>query len=115
VGTHARELIALKVRPRSGRSRVERGRDGGLVVCVHAPAADGAANRECLEVIAEALGVPKSAVQIVRGERSRNKEIAVAGLSAAEARARLESSAGLPAGRQEGPPTCGRPAGGAKP
>jgi hypothetical protein len=89
----ASDAVWVKVKPRSSRSRVERGSDGGLVVCVHAPAADDAANRECVEVIAEALGVPKSAVQIVRGQRSRTKQIAVAGLGAAEARARLEKAA----------------------
>jgi len=93
VGTHASEVIALKVRPRSSRSRLERGSDGGLVVCVHSPAADDAANRECIGLIAEALGVPKSVVQIVRGQRSRSKQIAVAGLGAANMRARLERAA----------------------
>jgi hypothetical protein len=87
------DTISVRVKPRSSRSRVEKGSDGGLVVCVHAPAVDEAANRECIEVIAEALGVPKSAVQIVRGQRSRNKQIAVLGLDAAEARARLGKAA----------------------
>lgn len=72
---------------------MERGADGGLVVCVHSPAADDAANRELIHLLAEALEVPKSAVRIVRGRRSRSKQIAVAGLSAAEARARLEKAA----------------------
>ena len=88
----ASDAVSVKVRPRCSRSRVERGSDGGLVVCVHAPAADDAANRECIEVIAEAVGVPKSAVQIVRGQRSRKKQIAVAGVGGAEVRARLEKA-----------------------
>ena len=88
------EPIAVKVKPRSSRSRVERASDGGLVVCVHSPAVDDAANRELAEVIAEALHVAKSSVRIVRGQRSRSKQIAVAGLSAAEARRRLEKAAG---------------------
>jgi uncharacterized protein (TIGR00251 family) len=76
------------------------GSDGGLVVCVHAPAAEGAANRECVVVVARALGVAKSSVRIVRGEKSRAKQIAVDGLEAREARGRLESAAG---GRDRGP------------
>ncbi len=87
------DLVSIRVKPRSSRSRVERGSDGGLVVCVHSPAVDDAANRECIEVVAEALGVAKSAVQIVRGQRSRGKQISVAGLTAAEAQARLEKAA----------------------
>jgi len=93
VARQASELILLRVRPRASRSRLERGADGGLVVCVHSPPADDAANREFIGVIAEALDVPKSAVHIVRGRKSRSKQIAVAGMTAAEARARLEEAA----------------------
>jgi hypothetical protein len=93
VARQASAIILLKVRPRASRSRVERGADGGLVVCVHSPAADDAANREFVDVVAEALEVPKSAVHIVRGQKSRRKQIAVVGLRAAEARARLEKAA----------------------
>ncbi len=89
----ASDVVSVKVKPRSSRSRVEKGSDGGLVVCVHSPAADGAANRELISVIADTLGVPRSAVQLVRGEKSRMKQLAVTGLSAAQARSRLEKAA----------------------
>lgn len=88
------ELIAITVRPRSSRARVELTPEDGFVARVHAPASEGAANREAVELLAKALGVPKSAVRIVRGQKSRSKEIDVAGLSAAEARARLTGAAG---------------------
>jgi hypothetical protein len=91
--TEAGGLVTIKVRPRSTRSGVEKQSDGGLVVRVHAPAAEGAANRECESVLAKALGVPKSAVRIVRGEKGRSKQVSVAGLSTAEARARLQQVA----------------------
>ena len=84
------DLIAIRVRPRSSRSGLERGSDGGIVVHVHAPAREGAANRECQVVLAKALGVAKSAVRIIRGQKGRGKQIGVVGLSGAEARARLE-------------------------
>ncbi|HUU54937.1 MAG TPA: DUF167 domain-containing protein, partial [Armatimonadota bacterium] len=87
------DLIAIRVRPRSSRSGLEKGSDGGIVVCVHAAAREGAANRECEVVLAKALGVAKSAVRIIRGEKGRGTQIAVAGLSAAETRARLDQAA----------------------
>ena len=71
------------------------------MVQVHAPASGGAANRECLMLLARALGVAKSAVQIVRGERSRLKQVVVAGVGAAEARARLEQTARSETARDE--------------
>lgn len=88
------ELISIRVRPRSSRACVALGSDGGLVVRVHAAAEEGAANRECLALLAKALGVAKSRVRIVRGERGRSKQIAVEGLGAREVRERLEGRAG---------------------
>ena len=87
--TVANELIAVTVKPRSTRAGVALGADGRVVVRVHAPAVEGAANRECCAALAAALGVPKSAVTIARGEKGRAKQIAVANLTAAEVRARL--------------------------
>jgi len=87
--TRSEELVAVTVRPRSTRAGVEVAEDGRIVVRVHAPAAEGAANRECVALVAEAVGEPKSSVTIVRGERSRAKLLAVANLTAAEVRDRL--------------------------
>ncbi len=91
---HESEAIAIAVKPRSTRAGVTVGADGGITVRVHAPAAEGAANRECIAVFAEAVGVPKSAVQIVRGEKSRTKQLAIAGLSAEEVKRRLAQATG---------------------
>ncbi len=86
-------LICVKVRPRCSRAELTLRASGEFLVCVHAPASEGAANRECLAVLAKALGVAKSAVRIVRGQRSREKHIAVEGMEAGAARARLEDAA----------------------
>ena len=86
----SQDLIGIRVRPRSSRSGLARGSDGGIVVHVHAPAREGAANKECQVVLAHALGVAKSAVRILRGQKGRGKQIGVVGLSGAEARARLD-------------------------
>ncbi len=92
--SEADRFITVRVRPRSARAGVERGPESGIIVRVHAPPAEGAANRECEATIAKALGLPRSAVRVVSGHRSRSKQIAVSGLSPAEARARLEEAAG---------------------
>ncbi|EOA85155.1 uncharacterized protein SETTUDRAFT_59455, partial [Exserohilum turcica Et28A] len=46
-------------------------------VCVAAQAKDGAANKAVARVIAEALGIAKSDVQVVKGIKSRDKTVAV--------------------------------------
>jgi uncharacterized protein YggU (UPF0235/DUF167 family) len=52
-------------------------------VRVTARAAEGAANRALIQVVADALGVRRSAVSLVMGERSRDKVVEVSGLDPA--------------------------------
>jgi uncharacterized protein (TIGR00251 family) len=87
-------FVEIRVRPRSSRAGLESGADGRFVARVHAPAVGGAANRECVELLAKTLGTAKSAVEIVRGEKGRLKRIAVAGMEAAEVRERLARATG---------------------
>jgi uncharacterized protein len=54
------------------------------VVRVAAPPVEGAANDAVIAFFAAALRVPRRAVQILSGERGRQKRVAVAGVSAAE-------------------------------
>jgi uncharacterized protein (TIGR00251 family) len=54
-----------------------------LLVQVTAPAVDGRANKSMRRLVAKRLGVPKSAVTIVRGERSRDKVIEIDGVAQA--------------------------------
>jgi len=86
-------MVAITVKPRSSRAGLAADGAGGLLVRVHAPAAEGAANQECVQVLADALGMPKTAVQIARGSKSRRKHILVAGLTAEEVRERLSAAA----------------------
>jgi uncharacterized protein (TIGR00251 family) len=87
--------IAVRVTPRAKRSEIAglgadaEGR-GLLLVRLAAPPVEGAANKALLRFIAEAAGVPRSAVKIVSGEMSRTKMVAITG-DAAAIRARLEA------------------------
>jgi uncharacterized protein (TIGR00251 family) len=87
--TGAASRLAVRVMPRSPRSKVDGVRDGRLVVRVTAPPVDGAANDAVVETLARALGVARNAVRVAAGETSRNKTIAVSGVSPAELRERL--------------------------
>lgn len=51
-----------------------------------APALEGRANRACVAFLAAAARVPRSAVQIVQGERSRDKRVRIAPLDEAQFR-----------------------------
>ncbi len=50
-----------------------------LRVAVTAPPVDGAANAAVVEALAEAYGVRRADVAIVRGERGRRKTVRIAG------------------------------------
>jgi len=69
-------LLKVKVKPNSKRSKVVEEGDT-LVVWVKAPAREGRANDELLDVLADYLNVPKSSLRIVRGMRSRSKIVSV--------------------------------------
>jgi uncharacterized protein YggU (UPF0235/DUF167 family) len=83
--------VSVRVTPRADRNAVAgvRPSDGALVLRTTAPPVDGAANRACLELVAEALGVRRSAVTLAGGATSRDKRFAVAGITDAERDARL--------------------------
>jgi uncharacterized protein len=74
-------LIMVRVVPRAGRSGLAGTRDGAVLVRLNAAPVDGAANAELIELIADALGVPKRAVSIASGVRSRSKTVHVSGVS----------------------------------
>ncbi len=72
--------IAVRAHPRAARSRVTW--DGTLLhVWVTVPAVEGAANRALVDAVAGALGVRRSAVRLVAGERARVKQLEVEGLA----------------------------------
>ncbi|RMH77298.1 MAG: DUF167 domain-containing protein [Actinomyces sp.] len=71
----------MTVRVHAGARRTRVRADGDLVrVEVTAPAEKGRANRAVVEAVADALGVRRSAVEIVAGVTRRDKRIAVRGL-----------------------------------
>jgi uncharacterized protein (TIGR00251 family) len=82
-------VLDIRVVPRAGRSGVAGTRGDALVVRLGAAPVEGAANEELVEVIADLFDVPKRAVAIVAGVRSRKKRVSVAGVDLATASSRL--------------------------
>jgi uncharacterized protein (TIGR00251 family) len=82
-------LVHLRVQPRASRNEIVAWQDEALRVRVTAAPVDGEANTAVCRLVARALGVAPSTVALVRGERSRDKVVRVAGLSLADVRARL--------------------------
>jgi len=70
--------FGVRLTPRAARDEV-RGVDeaGVLLVRVAAPPVDGAANEALTRLLARELGVPRSAVRLESGTRSRSKRVRV--------------------------------------
>jgi uncharacterized protein (TIGR00251 family) len=81
--TAAGWLLAVHTQPGAKRSEVAGLHGEALKVRIAAPALEGRANAALEAFIAERLGVPRSQVKVVRGERSREKQVLVEDAGAA--------------------------------
>ena len=82
--------ISAKVTPRASKEGVSVLEDGTWSIRVHAPAVEGAANKACVKLLSKVLGVVKSRVQLVQGERNRQKVFEISGITEQEAFQRLQ-------------------------
>jgi uncharacterized protein (TIGR00251 family) len=82
-------VLRLHVRPGASRPGLAGLHGGALAVRVGARPVGGSANREVLTVLAGALGVAASALEMVAGGHGREKRVRVRGLGPAVVRTRL--------------------------
>lgn len=82
-------MLRVHAQPGASRARIAGLHGDALKVQVRARPVGGAANREILAVLAEALAVRPAALSLAGGESGRAKRIRVAGIDPATARARL--------------------------
>ncbi len=82
-------FISVRVSPNSTRNEVVGFNDGVWQVKVSAPPIKGKANKELIAFLSEILGVGRSSLSIIKGHTSRNKLIAIDGLTQAEVMKRL--------------------------
>ena len=71
-------LLQLGVVPNAKRTEADGLHDGALRVRLAAPPIEGRANDTLIAWLAKSLGVPKRDVELLRGESSRRKQVAVA-------------------------------------
>ena len=69
-------MLAVRVTPKASVERIEV-ENGQVRLWVTAPPDKGKANKAVIALVAKALGVPKSAVELVRGETAREKRLRV--------------------------------------
>jgi len=73
--------IAIKLKPGAKKNTVRVRDDGSLVISVTSRPVEGKANKHLINVLSKALRIPKSSCSISKGEKSRNKVVAVEGMN----------------------------------
>ncbi|NTU63454.1 MAG: YggU family protein [Chloroflexi bacterium] len=81
--------FSVRVVPRSSRNQIVGVESGALKVRLTAPPVEGAANTALIEFVAEWLGVKRSAVSIISGDKARNKLVRVNGETREQVEARF--------------------------
>ncbi len=74
-------VVAVRVQPRASRDEVAGEMNGALKVRLQAPAVENRANEALCEYLAALLKMPKSAVRILSGDRSRIKRLEIRGVT----------------------------------
>jgi len=73
--------LTVRVQPKSSADRILGEHGGALKVSVTAAPEKGKANAAVIALLSKKLGVPKSAIEIVRGETSRIKTVRIHGVA----------------------------------
>jgi uncharacterized protein (TIGR00251 family) len=84
-------ILSVRVIPRASKSAITGRRGDAVVVRLAAPPVEGAANDALVVLLARALSVPRRQVSIVSGEKSRDKRVAIEGLTDGDVAARLSA------------------------
>jgi uncharacterized protein (TIGR00251 family) len=83
-------LLAVKLQPRASKNEIEGQLGAELRIKVTAPPVDAAANEALLRLLADVLDCPRNRIQLIRGQTSRHKTVALHGMTSAEIVGRLK-------------------------
>jgi uncharacterized protein YggU (UPF0235/DUF167 family) len=88
----SKTILAIKAVPRASRDEIVGWLDGALKIRVAAPPEGGRANAALEAVLAEVLGLRKSAVRVAAGHGSARKRVEIEGLERVEVERRLAAA-----------------------
>lgn len=72
--------ISIKVKANSKKEEIEKLGENNFILRVIAPAKENKANIAVIELLSKFFRRPKSAITIIKGEKSKNKIINIEGL-----------------------------------
>lgn len=89
VATKSGVIISVRTQPGSCKNRIIGEYGGRLKLAVTAAPEKGKANKAVIELLAQALRICESSIQIVSGESSRNKRLIIEGVSTCDIKSLL--------------------------
>lgn len=84
--------LKVHVQPRASKNEAVGWREGALAVRLTAPPVDGAANKACRDFLADLLGVRRGDVELVSGEKSREKRFRIEGVAEGDLKERVDAA-----------------------
>lgn len=84
-------LLSIYVQPGAKQESLELLPDGSWKIRLRARPIEGQANKAVCLQIADYLGVSKSSVTLIRGEKSRKKQLQITGLSEGDVMMKLKA------------------------
>jgi hypothetical protein len=76
--------LSVRVIPRSPKSAIVGRRGDAILIRLAAPPVEGAANEALVSLLSKVFDRPRGSISIVSGQKSRDKRVAIAGLTETE-------------------------------
>jgi uncharacterized protein (TIGR00251 family) len=84
--------LRVRVIPNARKTEFAGCRDDEWVLRLNAPPVDGKANKAAVEFIANAIGIPRSRVCLIAGEKGRHKIFEIVGFQTSDVARKLAQS-----------------------
>ena len=68
-------LLNLRISPNASKNEIIKSDDGSIKVKITAQPVDGKANKALIEFLSKTFKIPKTSIDIVRGETSKDKTV----------------------------------------
>ena len=82
-------ILPVRAQPGARKEKVAGEQNGALKLAVTAPPEDGRANKALIEFLRDLLGVKRSQIELVSGDKSRDKKFLIREVKKAELDVRL--------------------------
>lgn len=77
-------ILPVRIQPRASKDEIVGEYNGALKIKLTSPPVEGEANRRCIEFLSKRFNIAKSQLEIIKGEKSKDKLIKIIGLGKAD-------------------------------